>query len=54
MAKEVGISRNASPKAKKMDEKMDKKKGIVEGSKVDLKADKAIMAKFPSKKKGSK
>jgi hypothetical protein len=53
MAKEIGIRKNASAKAKRMDEKMDKAKGVKEGSKADLAADKKIMAKYPAKR-GSK
>ena len=52
MAKEVGMGKNASKKAKAYDEKMDKKKGLKEGSPADLKADKAAMKKFP--KRGTK
>lgn len=44
--KEIGIPASAPKKAKMMDERMDKKKGIKEGSKADLRADKAIMAKY--------
>lgn len=44
--KEVGIPANASPKVKKEDEKLDKAKGIKEGSKEDLKADKKIMKEY--------
>jgi hypothetical protein len=51
MAIERGMPKNAPAKAKKMDEAMDKKKGIAEGSVPDLKADKATMKKFPFKKK---
>jgi len=51
MAKEIGIPKKASKKAKAMDEKMDKAKGIKEGSPADLKSDKAVMAKYPIKKK---
>lgn len=43
MAKEIGIPANAPKAVKKADEKHDKAKGIKEGSKADLKADKAIM-----------
>jgi hypothetical protein len=52
MAKEIGMKKNASPKAKAYDDRMDKAKGLKEGSKADLKADKKAMAKFPAKKKG--
>lgn len=51
MAKEKGMPPWASKKAKAEDEKMDKAKGMKEGSKSDLKADKAIAKKFPPKKK---
>lgn len=50
MAKEIGMSPKASAKAKAYDEKMDKAKGLKEGSKADIKADKAAMKKFPAKK----
>lgn len=50
MVREVGMKRDASAKAKAMDEKMDKAKNVKEGSKSDLKSDKAIMTKFPTKK----
>ena len=50
MSKEIGMKKGSSPKAKAMDERMDKKKGIKEGSKADLAADKKIMAKYPAKK----
>ena len=49
--KEIGIPKNAPKSVKMADEKMDKAKGIKEGSKADLKADKALMAKA---KKGGK
>ena len=52
MKKEIGIAANAPKAAKKADEVKDKKLGVKEGSKADLKADKAIMAKFA--KKGGK
>ena len=45
-AKEIGIPKSAPMAAKKMDEKIDKAKGIKEGSKADLKSDKAIVKKF--------
>jgi len=48
--KEIGIPKSASLKAKAMDDKMDKAKGIKEGSKADLAADKKIMAKYQAKK----
>lgn len=50
MAKEIGIPKNAPKAAKREDAKMDKAKGIKEGSKADLKADKAIMKKYGKKK----
>jgi hypothetical protein len=49
--KEVGMPKGASKKAKAMDEKMDKAKNLKEGSKADLKEDKAINKRFPPKKK---
>jgi hypothetical protein len=52
MKKEIGMPKNAPKAAKRMDDKIDKAKGIKEGSKADLKADKAIMAKYA--KKGGK
>ena len=50
MAKEIGMKKGASAKAKAYDEKADKKRGLKEGSPADLKADKAAMKKFPAKK----
>jgi hypothetical protein len=50
MAKEVGMKKGASAKAKAYDEAQDKKRGLKEGSPADLKADKAAMKKFPAKK----
>lgn len=50
MAKEKGMSKSASPKAKAYDEKHDKAKGLKEGSAADRKADKAAMKRFPAKK----
>ena len=50
MAKEIGMKKGASAKAKAYDEKMDKARGLKEGSKADLRADKAAMKKFPAKK----
>lgn len=50
MAKEIGMKKGASAKAKAYDERMDKKMGYKEGSKADIKADKAAMKKFPAKK----
>ena len=49
--KEVGIPKGASKAAKAADERADKAKGIKEGSRADLKADKAIMAKYGKKGK---
>ena len=49
-SKEVGIPANAPKAAKKEDERKDKKLGIREGSKADLRADRAIMAKYSKKK----
>lgn len=40
--KEIGISPKASKEAKDLDEKMDKKHGVTEGSKKDLALDKKI------------
>lgn len=55
MAKEIGMKKSASAKAKAMDKKLDKAKGIKEGSPADLKMDKALMKKYPAKKaKGKK
>ena len=50
MAKEIGIPKGASKKAKKMDERMDKKMGMKEGSTADLKADRAMAQKYPTKR----
>jgi len=49
--KEIGMPKGASAKAKAMDEAKDKKLGLKEGSKADIKADKAIAAKYPAPKK---
>ena len=49
MAKEIGIPKGASKAIKKADEAYDKKHKIKEGSKADLKADKALMAKAKKK-----
>jgi len=49
--KEIGMPKGVSKKALAMDEKKDKAMGIKEGSKADIKADKAIAAKYPAKKK---
>jgi len=46
MVKEIGIPKNAPKRAKMADERLDKKKGIKEGSPKDLKADKEIMRKY--------
>lgn len=51
MKKEIGMPKNAPKKAKAMDEKMDKAKGIKEGSVKDIASDRKIMSKF---KKGNK
>ncbi len=40
--KEIGLNKNASKAAKKLDEKLDKAHGITEGSKADLKVDHKI------------
>jgi hypothetical protein len=40
-SKEIGIPKNAPASVKRADDKMDKAKGLKEGSKADLKADKA-------------
>jgi len=45
-SKEIGIPKNAPKKLKEADEKADKAKGIKEGSKADLKEDKALIKKF--------
>ena len=47
--KEIGMPKGASKAARKADDAYDKKKGVVEGSKSDLKADKAITARFKKK-----
>lgn len=49
--KEIGMPKNASAKAKAMDEKLDKKMGYKEGSKEDLIADRKIAKMYPRKKK---
>lgn len=46
MKKEVGISKNAPKAAKREDEKFDKKYGVREGSKADLRKDRQIMKKY--------
>ena len=50
MAKEIGLKKGASAKAKAYDERMDKKMGYREGSKADIAFDKKAMKKFPAKK----
>jgi len=40
--KEIGISKNASKAVKALDEKVDKKHGVAEGSKADLRLDRKI------------
>lgn len=50
MKKEIGMPKNASKAAKKADEKMDKAKGIKEGSPKDLAMDKKIMKQYGKKK----
>lgn len=50
MAREIGMKKGASAKAKAYDEMMDKKKGLKEGSPRDLAMDKKAMKKFPAKK----
>lgn len=40
--KEIGINKNASPKAKALDRKLDAKHNVKEGSKADLKLDRKI------------
>ncbi len=50
MAREVGIPKDASKKAKKMDEAKDKKMGVKEGSKKDLAMDRALLKKEGYKK----
>ena len=49
MAKEIGIPKGASRLVKRMDERADKKAGIEEGSKADLKKDREIMKRFGRK-----
>lgn len=49
--KEIGIPKNAPAAAKRADDKLDKAKGLKEGSKADLKADKRTMAQFGKKGK---
>jgi len=51
VAKEVGLPKNAPKKVKEADEKLDKKNKVKEGSKVDLKMDRRLMAEY---KKGGK
>lgn len=48
-SKEVGMPANAPKKAKLEDAKADKKAGIKEGSKADLKKDREIMKKYGRK-----
>ena len=48
-SKEIGLPKNASKAIKAKDEKFDKKHGLKEGSKADLKADRRLMK---SAKKG--
>ena len=50
--KEIGIPKSAPAAAKRADDKLDKAKGLKEGSKADLAADKKTMAKYG--KKGGK
>jgi hypothetical protein len=54
MHKEKGLPKNAPPSVKKKDDKMDRDKGIREGSKSDLKVDKQLMLEYLSKKKKRK
>ena len=49
--KEIGIPKNALKAVKEADEIMDKKAGVKEGSKADLKKDKEIMARYKAGKK---
>lgn len=44
--REIGMPKNAPKAAKREDAKIDKAKGIKEGSKADLKTDRAIMRKY--------
>ena len=44
--KEIGIPKDAPAAAKRADDKADKAKGVKEGSKADLKADRAILKRF--------
>ena len=51
MEKEIGLPKNATKAVKKADEIMDKKAGVKEGSKADLKKDKELMARYKAGKK---
>jgi hypothetical protein len=51
MKKEIGLPKSAPKAAKKADDKMDKAKGIHEGSAKDLAADKKIMKSYGKKGK---
>ena len=51
MEKEVGLPKNAPKAVKKADEIMDKKLGIKEGSKADLKKDAELMRRYKAGKK---
>lgn len=53
MAKEIGM-KGAPKKAKAEDKKIDKKLGLVEGSKADLAQDRMTKKKYPAKKKAKK
>ena len=50
--KEVGIPKNAPPTVKRKDDAYDKAKGLKEGSKADLKADKKLMKQAKRAGKG--
>ena len=50
MAKEIGIPKNTPKSVKKKDVAYDKKKGVKEGSKEDLMADKKMMRDYKSTK----
>ena len=51
-SKEKGIPAGAPAYIKKMDEQKDKKMGVKEGDKKDLKMDKALLKKHGLNKKG--
>ena len=49
--KEIGLPKNAPKAVKKADEIMDKKFGVKEGSKADLKKDAELMRRYKAGKK---